>query len=1095
MQPALTDCPPLHVLEDVARGVANDDDADAHVQTCPDCRSQIEEIARNNTLMDELSATMRSRVARPADCLFPTVRGYEIQQCIGHGGQGAIFRAIQTATKRRVAIKLLLGGRFATRHQRNRFEREVELAAGLRHPNIVTVFDRGTTEDGRQFYVMEYVEGATLSSMMTDGGAGGWRESAIASRLQLFAKICLGVAHAHRHGVIHRDLKPANILVDSAHEPRIVDFGLAKMSDLLEGVSAPTVTQAGEFAGTFMYASPEQTLAKPDLIDTRTDVYSLGVILFEMLTGRLPYTTSGPPAQVLQTIAESPPHRPSDFRADVNDEIDTIVLKALSKELVRRYQSAGELLADLERYQSGRPIEAKRDSTWYVIRKTAHRHRLAVGAAATVFLLLAAFAASMVFVARHLSQERDIARREQNRADHNYSLLARALREGNVERGRALCRAGKIAAAEELLWPEYLRPVEDDADRSMRAAAHWALRELYSRSPCILRRDCGFPSRVSMFVTEDGRHAVLSSCGTNDFTLLELPSFQETRGRLELPAGVNSHNAVLSPDGAYVAAGCSDNAVRVWEATTGKCSLTHALGRFLDSTRFSPDGSSIVACGNDETLWILSASSAGNPRALRGHTQNVRFADFSPSGEMIASTGHDKTIRLWDVQTGKSRLIHTDKSRVMWHLDFSPDGGVLTGCGGELDVAIWRISDGHLLRSIESLPGPSPGQMQIRPDGQAVAFTSGADIEMWDIKSGSRIRALIGHTASVSNMHFFSDGEMLLSSDSESIRAWELALDPDRRFLDGHSDSVLSVCSSVDGSMIASGSTDHTVRLWDSKSYKVFRTLSLDSIVQSIALSCRGQLATATQSNSVTLWNSESGAIEGVLLNIDSRVGTLAFSPDGGRLYTVSNKGTLQEWDTRTHECMRTIATNLGLISRLRVSGDGRLLAAGCKGPNAILLWDVKSGEPLESLNGHKGVVRSLHFSASCQLLASCSDDGTVRLWDLKEMRCRATMTGSQERIYGVCFSPDESLLASCDDGGEVGIWDVATGRGLATFTGSKDALFGVSFSSDSSELIYWGEKGILVVQDLQYFDHHIEGNRGYWIQRLSSDAATPSPP
>lgn len=426
-----------------------------------------------------------------------TFPGYEILRELHRGGQGVVYLALQRATKRKVAVKLLHEGPFAGTAGRSRFEREVQILGQLSHPHIVRILDSGRTEGGSFFYVMDYVPGRSLDAFIGErellphsSSRSASRESrtsstgsaaldpqskrwAIDDVLRMFLHVCDAVNAAHLKGVIHRDLKPSNIRIDPNGAPVVVDFGLAKIalpsSDLESG---RPMTMTGQFIGSLPWASPEQAEGMPDAIDVRTDVYSLGVILYQLLTGRFPYGVLGNMRDVLDNILRAEPAKPSSVRRQIDDEIETIVLKCLHKEKDRRYQSAGELARDIERYLTGEPIEAKRDSSWYVMSKTLSRHRGKVGVIAAFGVLVAFSAVGMgVLYAR----ERDARRGESRQALAAQASGQRAAR--NADAGRELARSfmfefnrdvsalrGSTGARQKLLTraKEYLGKIEAD---------------------------------------------------------------------------------------------------------------------------------------------------------------------------------------------------------------------------------------------------------------------------------------------------------------------------------------------------------------------------------------------------------------------------------------------------------------------------------------------------------------------------------------------------------------------------------------------------------------------------------------------------------
>ncbi len=411
---------------------------EAHLGVCERCRKAVDEQRVEQGLLAEIrgayeAETVAGRVpVRPAADArgqeLPAeppvaIEGYQIQANIHEGGQGIVFKAAQQSPPRTVAIKVLRRGAFASAQDRYRFEREVELVASLQHPNIVTVYDSGIAR-GHYYFAMEYIHGQPLDKYLLD------HSLRLPELLSLFRKVCDAVSYAHQRAVIHRDLKPGNILVDAKGEPHIVDFGLAKTAGTTAPGGRSLLTIAGEFMGTLAYASPEQTTGDPTLIDVRSDVYSLGVILYEMLTGQFPYSVVGRMGEVLKAISEAEPQRPSTWRRKsgrtaasgtaaaphrVNDELETIVMKCLRKERDRRYQSAGELARDVERLVNGEPIEAKRDSGWYVLRKLARRHLYASSVAALVLISVLSF--GFIGIDQYRQARAALADRERTQAE------------------------------------------------------------------------------------------------------------------------------------------------------------------------------------------------------------------------------------------------------------------------------------------------------------------------------------------------------------------------------------------------------------------------------------------------------------------------------------------------------------------------------------------------------------------------------------------------------------------------------------------------------------------------------------------------------
>lgn len=445
-------CPADDQLEMFFNGESSADDAariQSHVQSCARCRSWIDEARADEAMLIDLrrvevaspgggSSTAAGLTRNSPPSPLDEVPGYQIERTLGEGGMGVVYDALQLRTNRRVALKLMRDRSVDLRHRRL-FDREVQALARLAHPGIASLFEAGTTTGGAPYFVMERIAGRPLTAFAAP-------DTPLPKRLELMRRVCEAIHYAHQRGVVHRDLKPSNILIDESGAPKVLDFGLARLRDD-DDSGVTLMTDVGKIQGTLAYMSPEQTRGRPELIDVRSDVYSLGVLLYELLTGALPYPVSRERLlDSLQAICEQPPRRPGAIAPALRGDLETILLKALEKDPDRRYHSAAALGDDIERYLARQPILARRPSTAYQLRKLVERHTLASTLAAMLVLAVVAFGGAMTYLYR--SAEASRASADRQRATAEKALGAEAVARRRAEQAEQAAAAEASTAKE-----------------------------------------------------------------------------------------------------------------------------------------------------------------------------------------------------------------------------------------------------------------------------------------------------------------------------------------------------------------------------------------------------------------------------------------------------------------------------------------------------------------------------------------------------------------------------------------------------------------------------------------------------------------------
>ncbi|MFO0972538.1 MAG: protein kinase [Phycisphaerae bacterium] len=1106
-------CPSIDSLESALAADSPGSELAAHVQSCPRCRARIEQIRENQSLLKLVNATESRQLAAALDAGAATRReppsglaGYEFIGEIHRGGQGVVFKALQKATKRIVAVKVVLRGAFATPRQRARFEREIEIAARLRHPHVVTIHESGMTDDGSLYFVMEYVEGEPLDAYLKRARATPGGGLTPDDALRVFCKICDAVNYAHQRGIIHRDLKPANILIDALGEPRVLDFGLAKAVGLNDPDSdaRSARTRTGEFLGTFSYAAPEQLRGDPDQVDTRTDVYALGILLFEMLTGQFPYPVDGSLSAIIRSITETAPAPPSRLAPGIGEELDTIVVKALAKERERRYQSAGALQRDVQSFLAGEPIDAKRDSHWYVLRKTARRHRTALGVATAIVLLLIGFGVSMGFLARHLARERDRARSAERAVAENARRVAAALYDSQVERGRALGAAGGVSAAEELLWRAFVDPPGGAAARASgadirdpaRRQAFWALWELYNAAPCQRTWATGAHTTTRMAVSDNGRILAL---GGDPGPIETLDVLTGARVRSDGPPVHMSSIILLDETGARLC-GIEDNRrISIWRIDPRARRIERETAYEFPNPGIlrlaaSRDLRRIAAADADSRLWYWSDTIAAPPRPLVNPSAGVFSLAFSPDAHRLAVGTASGGLTMWGLDASPEPVVNWSlpaHRAAVRGLCFSPDGACLASAGGDADntIRLTTVRDGTLIRSMAGHTS-HVNSIAFRADGRRLVSTSfDKTARIWDVPSGRPVATLFGHSAAVIVARFVGDGDEVISAGHDgAARLWD---SPDRGAFTSLREprcAAMSLAVARDGQTLYVGGVDGTIRALDVATGQVrYRQRAHGSMVATLCVSPDGALlASCSVDQRACLWDAATGRRVAEIRDLDGPAVGLAFHPDGKTLAVGCDNGVVRVWDRTDPARVHVLRGSARFLRRpaLAFSPDGATLAA-CDGLADVSLWDWATETVRVTLRGHSGQTRGVAYSPDGRLLTTAGDDATVRLWDAGSGAPVATLEGHGGDVFAVAFSPDGAMIASGGRDRTIRLWDVVSHRGLATLSGHADMVFSLAFGDGGAYLASSSADGVVGIWDLAHGDARVAGNLDYQLTRL----------
>lgn len=982
-------------------------------------------------------------VAKPS-LVGLTVPGYEILGELGRGGMGVVYKARDLALNRLVALKMVLTGMHAGSEEIARFRREAEAVAQLQHVGIVQIYEIG--ESGALPYLaLEYCGGGSLESLLA-GTPQPPREAA-----ELMETLARTVQHAHSQGVIHRDLKPANVLLADAMPhaavPKITDFGLARRID--QG----SQTQEGTVLGTPSYMAPEQAQGQTHAVGPSVDVYALGAILYECLTGRPPFKAASPVETVMQVISQDPVP-PTRLNPRIPIDLETICLKCLRKEPHGRYASAGELADDLHRFLQGEPIHARPVSAWERGVKWVKRHPAVAALAALSIFLAIVGAAGVAWSWFDAVRERRRADRERASAEQQTEAArqARAQAERNLYFNRiALAEreflSNNVRRALELLescpveyrhWEwHYLRRLGEGGDVLPRAHEAWVNAVGWSADGTRLLSAGDDGLVISWFL--DGRAPLTFKAHEGPVRRLVCRRNSDRFTTVDREGNAREWQWVEKQD--------RPHETKTWERGAA------AIREFA----YSEDGTLVALADDQGRIRVIEMATEKTLAEWKPEALEIGRMAFSPDGKSLLST-HRHGALLWEPRTGKQLSGHIlDRGVVIlgaaWslrqgHLALVGTGGFIHFVNGESGkVNQWKIP-------VEVLY-----DVAFSDDGKHLAV-AGSDriVHVWHIEQEKELHSLRGHTDRVSCVAFGLRGMLASGGIDDQVRLWNALEGQEAVVRSGHDDTVFSLALDPRGETAISSDGNKRLLEWQINTASgLKRWQEHEAEISTVAYHPDGgQIATGSWDTTILVHSTKQDEKPIALRGHREKVTCIAYSPDGARLASTSYDRTLRIWNARTGEQLYECTGHTDDIWAVAYHPNGKWIATA-SWDQTIRLWDAGNGIELRVLREHTGKLLHVAFSGDGRTLASAGMDHTIRLWDVETWKTRAVLRGHADAVYHVAFSPDSERLVSAGADGRLRVWEVESGQLALTLSGHTDIVRCAVFTPDGRRIISAG--------------------------------------
>ncbi len=1105
-----------NVIADYLRAVdsGQSPDPEALFQQHPDLADEIAEFFQGQAELQQLAADSDEEAdptlmtdANPAlektyvPDTEPTTKGRPARECVGYfgdyellaeiarGGMGVVYKARQVNLDRVVALKMILAGHLASEEDVRRFYQEAEAAANLDHAGIVPIYEVGQHE-GQHFFSMAFIEGESLAQRLSRSVLPA-REAA-----ELVREIAEAVQYAHEKGVVHRDLKPANILLNREGEPRITDFGLAKKIEDDSGLTA-----TGQVLGTPSFMAPEQAAGRTDQVAEPADVYALGAVLYDALTGRPPFQ-AGNPLDTLMQVLEKDPISPRELNPSTPKDLETICLKCLEKDRSRRYHSARELGEELDRFLTGRPIQARPVSTvtrtWRWCRRNPAA-AIALVAISALFLTATAGAfwvnAARKEAVRHeaiaveerkeverqkgfvqdqrdeANRQRDLAKNRQHEADRQRKLALERL-----EHSQRLIYASQILQAKrEWEGGDYgaARETLNLTQPDLRGWEYGYLLELFNRNQITLTGHTG--TILSVAVSPDGKRIASTGGGT-----LKIWDVQTGKQLHSFKSGESP--VAFSSDGRRVISGRM-----VWNLETGE-SKRWAAEIKLPPTNYpqsygdawNQDRTLIAKAKNPwaaqgpEVCMVREAQSGEILHTLTGHRNRIIGMAFSPDATLLVCGDEGGVIKIWSLETGKEVRSIQAHEKYVQRIVFRADGKNFASYGPwDRTVKVFETESGNEIYQLSTDENLTT-RMAFRPHTKQLAMAWDNVLKLWDLETGKEIVSLVGHDEHITDLAFTPDGKKIVTgSYDHTVKIWDADRDQTPRKLQGKIGRSDTISFTPDGNRVILGGGDYTdfgetgdVSIWDVHTGK--RLQFHESYGRLVAVSPDGdRVASAGFSGKMRIWNARTGETLFDDRNAHKGIHALAFSPDGKRLVT-GGDGTLKLWDAENRQHLQDLKGLSERVYCVAFSPKGHTFVTAGGHHHLInpelILWDAHTGQRKRTFEGHTYSVTYAAFHPDGKTLATASRDKLIKIWDVETGKELATLKGHTHWVTKVIYSPDGSRLFSTGIDGTTRVWDTRSGSELLTL---NEVRYALALSPNGRTLVGIGPNDFLNVLEV----------------------------